>query len=158
MRPGGGQECPRSARSGGRAGSPYHAGLTGWKPVSRLLLAGNELPGGAEEVGGEDFAGGFGVGGLGGDVEEGPVGEFGVLEGVGAVVGLAEGEAGIEDEHALAGGVEGIGIGEDGDGGGGWVGVGAEGEGFRRPGEGEAEAGAGRIVSSGFEGLGDEGV
>lgn len=61
------------------------------------------------------------------------------MEGVCAVVGLAEGEARIQDEHALAGGVEGIWKREDGDGGGGGEGVGAEGEGVLRPGEGEAD-------------------
>lgn len=138
---------------------------TGWQPVSRRtyrlearitfrsFLPLHELPGGAEEVGGDDFAGGVGVGGLGDDVEEGPVGELGVLEGVGAVVGLAEGEAGIEDVHGAAGGVEGTGTGEDGDVGGAVEGVGAEGE---LGGPGEVQ-GRGEVALQ-DEDLGDEAV
>ena len=55
-----------------------------------------EMPAFVEEVGVVDAAGGCGVGGLG-DIDDGPVGEFWVLLRVGAVMGFAEGEAGVED-------------------------------------------------------------
>ena len=56
-----------------------------------------QLPAFVEEVGVVDAAGSVGVRRLG-DVDDGPVGKFGVLLGVGAVVGFAEGEAGVEDD------------------------------------------------------------
>ena len=59
-----------------------------------------ELPAFVEEVGCDDLSRSLGVGGLG-EVENGPVGELGVLEGVGAVVGLAEGGARVEDDVFL---------------------------------------------------------
>src|SRR4029079_17495825 len=61
-----------------------------------------ELPMFVEEVGVVDAAGGATVG-RPGKVDDGPVGEFGVLERVGAVVGFAEGETGVEDYVAIDG-------------------------------------------------------
>ena len=61
-----------------------------------------ELPVFVEEVGVMDAAGGAGVGRLA-QIDDGPIGEFGVLKGVGAVVGFAEGEAGVEDDVAMIG-------------------------------------------------------
>src|SRR5262245_7631707 len=53
-----------------------------------------------EKVGVVDEAGTRGVWRLG-KVNDGPVREFGILKGVGAVVGFAEREAGVEDSVAV---------------------------------------------------------
>ena len=62
-----------------------------------------ESPSLVEEVGGDDFPRGLVVRELA-KVDDGPVGEFGVLEGIGAVVVFPECGSGVEDEVFLRGG------------------------------------------------------
>ena len=92
------------------------------------------LPRFAEEAGGLDLAGRLG-GGRRGDVEDGPVGEFGVLLGIGLAVGLAEGGAAVEDE--VAPGVIGVGVDEEGEVAAGGPGLASGGEGLPVPLEGQ---------------------
>lgn len=131
----------------------YQKAEADYSQPARSTLCFHKLPSRPKEIRRDNLPGALPIWGLGGDVEEGPVGELGVLEGVGAVVGLAEGEAGIEDVHGAAGGVEGTGTGEDGDVGGAVEGVGAEGE---LGGPGEVQ-GRGEVALQ-DEDLGDEAV
>src|SRR5688500_2438347 len=66
-----------------------------------FLIPRLELPALVEEVGGDDFAGGGGVGGLV-DVDDRPVRQLGVLQRVRAIVRFAEGQAGVQDDVALS--------------------------------------------------------